>query len=243
MKKWVIPDLHGCLKTLRVLIEEKIRPSKTDQLYFLGDYIDRGPDPKGVIDYVRNLEVKGFQVFPLKGNHEEYLLLAYEKDKELSKQFFLFRKKNMLFQEWLKHGGRDTMKSFGAKRISEIPAKYIDWMKDLPYFVKVDDFIIVHAGFNFERKDPFEDLHSMLWIRGFNVIPEKINNLKLIHGHVPVSLDFIQNAVINKEMKFIPLDNGCYLPGKSGLGNLTALELNSMDLVIQPNIEQDQRIF
>lgn len=233
----MIPDLHGCIKTLRVLVEDKIKPSKTDQLYFLGDYIDRGPDPKGVIDYVMNLENNGFQVFPLKGNHEEYLMLAYEKEKELLKQFFLLRNRNRFFEEWMKHGGQDTMNSFGIKRITDIPDKYISWISKLHNFVIVDNFAIVHAGFNFERKDPFEDTHSMLWIRGFNVVPEKINNLRVIHGHVPVSLEFVRKSVSDKEMKFLPLDNGCYLPGKSGMGNLTALELNSMQLLIQPNVD------
>ena len=55
-KRWVIPDLHGCVNTLRTLIEEQIRPSRSDLLYFLGDYIDRGPDSKGLIDYIRNLQ-------------------------------------------------------------------------------------------------------------------------------------------------------------------------------------------
>jgi serine/threonine protein phosphatase 1 len=237
MKKWVIPDLHGCSKTLKILVEEKIKPSKEDHLYFLGDYIDRGPNPKGVIDYIIDLEEKGFQVFSLKGNHEEYLLFAYEKEKELQKQFFLFRNKNNHFSEWMRHGGYDTMKSFGIRRIGEMPNQYMQWIQKLNNFIIVAPFVLVHAGFNFERKDPFEDTHSMLWIRGFNVIPEKINNLKLIHGHVPVSLDFIKKTVNDPHGKFIPLDNGCYLPGKSGMGNLTALELNSMQLLVQPNVE------
>ena len=49
-KHWVIPDIHGCARTLHALIEDNIKPTKHDELYFLGDYIDRGPDSKGVID-------------------------------------------------------------------------------------------------------------------------------------------------------------------------------------------------
>ncbi len=237
MKKWVIPDLHGCSKTLRVLIEDRIQPSRSDQMYFLGDYIDRGPDPKGVIDYVMNLQSNGYQVFPLKGNHEEYLLLAHQKERELQKQFFLFRKRNRFFDEWMQHGGRDTINSFGVKKITALPDKYLAWISGLNNYLIVDNYVIVHAGFNFEIRDPFEDTHSMLWIRGFTIVPEKINNLKLIHGHVPVSLEFIRNTISNRNHKFIPLDNGCYLPGKPGMGNLTALELNSMELIVQPNIE------
>ena len=53
---WVIPDIHGNSRTLQALIEEQIKPSRSDQLFFLGDYIDRGPDAKGVIDYIIKLK-------------------------------------------------------------------------------------------------------------------------------------------------------------------------------------------
>ena len=55
-KIWIIPDIHGCVLTLKTLIENQIEPDKNDQLIFIGDYIDRGPDSKGVIDYIMNLE-------------------------------------------------------------------------------------------------------------------------------------------------------------------------------------------
>ena len=51
-KRWIIPDIHGCAKTLKVLLENMLTVTKHDQLYFLGDYIDRGPDSKGVLDYL-----------------------------------------------------------------------------------------------------------------------------------------------------------------------------------------------
>ena len=82
MKRWVIPDIHGCSKTLQALFEQQIRPSKEDEIYFLGDYIDRGPDSKGVIDYVRQLEEDGYKVFPLRGNHEDYCLHAVQAEHE-----------------------------------------------------------------------------------------------------------------------------------------------------------------
>ena len=73
-KQWVIPDLHGCSQTLQALITEQIRPSRSDVLYFLGDYIDRGPDSKGVIDYIITLQENEYEVKVLKGNHEDYFL-------------------------------------------------------------------------------------------------------------------------------------------------------------------------
>lgn len=50
MNTWVIPDIHGCLITFRHMVEKEINLQKNDQLFILGDFIDRGPDIKGVID-------------------------------------------------------------------------------------------------------------------------------------------------------------------------------------------------
>jgi len=236
-KKWIIPDLHGCIKTLRHLVEEKIKPEKSDIIYFLGDYIDRGTNPKGVLDYVMSLESQGFNVRPLKGNHEEYLLLAIEEEKNLKRKNFFFREKNRLLAEWLDHGGGDTLLSFGVKKINQIPEKYRDWISKLKNYYLEEKYVIVHAGLNFSRKDPFDDVHAMLWARSFEVVPEKIGYRKIIHGHVPVSLEFMKACIETKDHKYLPLDNGCYLPNKPGMGNLVAYEINSSTLLVQPNIE------
>ena len=60
--RWVIPDIHGHIKTLKSLIEDRIALSKSDVIYFLGDYIDRGPDSKSVIDFIMSLQDSGFDV-------------------------------------------------------------------------------------------------------------------------------------------------------------------------------------
>ena len=60
--RWVIPDIHGCSKTLKCLIENNINLSKEDSVYFLGDYIDRGYDSKGVIDYIMSLQDSGYDI-------------------------------------------------------------------------------------------------------------------------------------------------------------------------------------
>ncbi len=236
-KKWIIPDLHGCIKTLKHLVEEKIRLQKNDVLYFLGDFIDRGPDSKAVLDYVMALQTQGFNVKPLKGNHEEYLLLALDEEKKRKRKFLFFKEKNKLYHEWLEHGGRLTLKSFGLKNFKNIPKKYVDWIRKLPVFYLEEKYVIVHAGLNFTLKDPFEDQHAMLWARSFEAAPEKIGNRKIIHGHVPVSLDFMKSCINDENHKFLPLDNGCYLTHKPGMGNLVAFELNTSELLVQPNIE------
>ncbi len=236
-KKWVIPDIHGCSYTLEILIENQIVPDKDDLLIFLGDYIDRGPDSKGVIDYIMGLQEKGYRVRVLLGNHEDYCLQAWEKDRKRTGLTNALLKSPEQ-REWEKRGGKETLKSFGIKRPRNIPEKYIRWMQELEYFIEMDDFIIAHAGLNFEIDDPFSDKHSMIWIREFEVKPEKINNKRLIHGHVPVHLDLIYQAIRSKNSKFIALDNGIYFPRRSGFGNLIALELTEMEYIAQTLLDE-----
>jgi serine/threonine protein phosphatase 1 len=235
-ESWVIPDIHGCAKTLRALIEDLIKPSKHDWIYFLGDYIDRGPSSKEVIDYLMYLQAEDYNIRLLLGNHEDYLVKSFQQEQAL-KSVLGFRQKNRTKKEWMFHGGRQTMESFQISDLREFPVEYLDWMKQLEYYIELDQFILVHAGLNFKIKDPFSDKDSMLWVREFDVDSKKINNKRIIHGHVPVSLEFIDLSIRNKSYKFIDLDNGCYMNKRDGFGNLMALELNSMEYKVQPNLD------
>jgi serine/threonine protein phosphatase 1 len=233
---WVIPDIHGNSRTLQTLIEEQIKPSRSDKLFFLGDYIDRGPDARGVIEFIMDLQADEYDVFTLRGNHEDYLLRSL--DNEANQKMLLgITYRNKLKKEWFKYGGKETLRSFGVSDVHEIPEKYINWMRGLDYYCELDSWILVHAGMNFVLDNPFEDRHSMLWIKEFKVMPEKIHNKKLIHGHVPISLEFIEVLRTSAKFDYIDLDNGVYMPEKDGFGNLVALELNSMEMVIQPNLD------
>ncbi|MCF6171629.1 MAG: metallophosphoesterase [Bacteroidales bacterium] len=236
-KKWIIPDIHGCAYTLQILIDNQIEPAKDDLLIFLGDYIDRGPDSKGVIDYIMKLEDEGFNVRTLMGNHEDYCLQAWEIDKKKS-SLLGFRFKSPEQREWEKRGGKQALMSFGVSSPRDIPLKYIEWMQKLEFYTELDDFFIAHAGFNFKLDDPFTDKHAMIWIREFTVQPEKINNKRLIHGHVPVNLDLIYQAIQSGTSPFIPLDNGIYFKKKTGFGNLMALELTEMELISQTLLDE-----
>ena len=237
MKKWVIPDIHGCAYTLQILVENQIEPAKDDMLIFLGDYIDRGPDSKGVLDFIMNMEAQGYNVKTLLGNHEDYCVQAWEADRKKPSLLGL-RLKSAEQKEWEKRGGKETLSSFGAKTPRDIPEQYIDWMRKLEYYIEVDDFIIAHAGFNFNIDDPFTDTYSMIWIREFEVQPEKINNKRLIHGHVPVHLDLIYQAIQSKTSNFIALDNGIYFTKRKGFGNLIALELTEMEYIAQTLLDE-----
>ncbi|MCD4695949.1 MAG: hypothetical protein K8S16_06870, partial [Bacteroidales bacterium] len=78
----------------------------------------------------------------------------------------------------------------------------------------------------------------MLWVRDYDIESQKIKNKKIIHGHVPVNLEFIDISIRNnKSYKFIDLDNGCYMTEREGFGNIVALELNSMEYKVQYNLD------
>ncbi len=235
-QQWVIPDVHGCVKTLKSLVTDLIRPTRNDALYFLGDYIDRGPDSKGVIDYIRFLQKDEYTIVALKGNHEDFMVELYNAEVR-SKNIWLHNLGNRKYKSWMAIGGRPTLESFGVQHLSDIPLEYIDWMKNLPYFVSLDDFVLVHAGLNFKKDDPFEDTYAMLWLRDYEIKPEKIGNRRIIHGHVPVNMELITLSVANKSYKFIDIDNGPYISGREGFGNMVALNLDTMEMVIQYNLD------
>ena len=233
---WVIPDIHGCAKTLRALVEDMIKPSKHDWLYFLGDYIDRGPGSKEVIDYLIYLQREDYSLRLLMGNHEDYLVKAYDEEFKL-KKILGFRQKNLKKKEWVFHGGKQTLESFKVHDLRQFPVEYIEWMRNLEYYIELDHFFLVHAGFNFRNGNPFNDKNSMLWIRDYEIDSSKVANKRIVHGHVPVSLEFIDLSIRNNSYKFIDLDNGCYMTKRDGFGNLVALELNSLEYKIQYNLD------
>lgn len=235
-KHWVIPDIHGHSGTLQALIEDQIKPSRSDSIYFLGDYIDRGHDAKGVIDYIINLKADDYNIRTLRGNHEDYLLRTFDNE-TVRKNFLGIIYRNHLKKEWFKFGGQETLRSFQVSNVHEIPEKYISWMRGLEYFIELEKFILVHAGMNFNIDNPFDDKHSMMWIKEYKVDHAKTGFRKLVHGHVPVSLEFIELLRTSNGFDFIDLDNGIYMTEKDGFGNMVALELTSMELKVQNNVD------
>lgn len=226
-RRLVVSDIHGCSKTLRVLIEDRVGLNKADHLYFLGDYIDRGPDSSGVLDYVIDLIRNGYYVFPLRGNHEQNLLEAI----------------NDYDKETLAHYVRKISKSPDLlNENGEVKLQYVEFFSNLDYYYSLNDFIIVHAGLNFSSERPYDDKVSMLELRSSTIDSSKLNGKKLVHGHQVTPLNEIRKALDEKK-SVIPLDNGCFYtkPHKiydhTQTGNLCCLNLDTFELTVQKNIE------
>ena len=219
-RTFVIGDIHGCAATMRRLVVEMLRPLPTDRIYLLGDLIDRGPDSKGVLDFIFELRKGGLTVDSVRGNHEEMCLKACE---DHSYQGL-----------WAANGGLATLASFQADGPGDIPHLYRDFLDSLPLYILLDDFVIVHAGLNFDTPHPFDDTDAMLWTRSPFVDRHRIGGRRLICGHTTVSLAHIEASLKSSK---IMLDNGCVFNTRPEMGNLAAVELESMTLFMQPNID------
>lgn len=219
-RRFVIPDIHGCARTFAALLYDALRIRSSDILYLLGDYTDRGPRSREVIDLIWTLKRDGIEIHPIRGNHDEMLLRACESLDH--------------FRLWILNGGRTTLESFDVVDPCEIPLSYKRFFTNLPYYLELDDAILVHAGLNFQAVDPFADTESMLWSRSVEVKPERIGYKKVISGHTPVNREIIKKSISSER---ILLDNGCVYTDRPELGTLAALELNTLSLYFQGNID------
>ena len=227
-RRLVVPDVHGCANTLTTLLD-RLALTPQDQLFLLGDYIDRGPDSGGVLDKLRQLAEGGFQVYPLRGNHEQYLLDAssyYGADE---------------FRRYVTANNAADVIDENAR----IYPHYRQFIENLPYFYELDNFYLVHAGFNFGSPAPFRDYRAMIETRDFRATPHQTNRKRVVHGHQVTSRRDIEDS-LRRATVVIPLDNGCCFSrtpngliraGNLVVGNLCCLELDTLTLTLQPNVE------
>ena len=146
-----IGDVHGCSAALAALVRA-IDPTPLDTLVFLGDYIDRGPDSRGVLEQMIALAER-CMVVPLLGNHEEMLLAALEGPSEL--------------RYWLKFGGREALASYGYRGGPEIrpadlraliPVEHLQFIKGCRDYFETVRHTFVHAYY-----EPDRPLHEQSW--------------------------------------------------------------------------------
>jgi serine/threonine protein phosphatase 1 len=136
MRTLAIGDIHGCLRAFDAILEE-VDPQPDDVLVTLGDYVDRGPDSKGVLERMLELKTR-CRFLPLKGNHD-LMMLAARQDQEH-------------FADWLEIGGKQTLVSYQAPEdwqtfVGAIPITHWSFLSDdcLPYH-ETDTHFFVHAN-------------------------------------------------------------------------------------------------
>jgi serine/threonine protein phosphatase 1 len=173
-RTYAIGDSHGCLAQLQSLIEqcEQDAGEGRSRFVFLGDYIDRGPDSRGVLDHLIDLQKwSPDEIICLLGNHEDMLLAAIESEENEAR--------------WLRNGGDQTLRSFRTSRAVDIPDKYHTWLRSLPMFIDDGRRFFVHAGIQPDRPLDQQDEHDLLWIREPFLSDKRDYGRLIVHGHTP----------------------------------------------------------
>ncbi len=154
MRVLAIGDVHGCLGQLDDLLAW-VNPTRADDLVMLGDYVDRGPDSRGVIN--RLIELKQSRpVVCLRGNHEIMMLAARYGGRDDRKQ-------------WLGVGGTQALGSYGpatgvSGTFDDIPGGHWEFLENelVPYH-ETEHFIFVHAGVTYSDKVDEQPDNVLYW--------------------------------------------------------------------------------
>ena len=197
-----IGDIHGHIKALVGLID-LINPQSEDQLVFLGDYINRGPNSKGVLQFIIDLKQR-CNIVCIMGNHEEMMINAYSDPSTM---------------DWfLENGGHETLQSYGpAKNLSLVPQAHKDFLVGLPLYHETNQHFFVHANYDYNVDLLDMDSSTALW-RSLDDRPRKhISKKTAILGHTPQ----MNGGILDLEY-LVCIDTGCGFGGK-----ITALEVIS----------------
>lgn len=219
---YAIGDVHGRLDLLSRLLDKIEADARETSLkplaVFLGDYVDRGPESRGVLDALISGRPRGFELRFLKGNHEQAMLA--------------FMDNPPANRPWLELGGLQTIVSYGLPAAlpsagddaladiagalrRALPASHLAFLKGLERYAIYGDYLFAHAGV-----DPAKPLQSqtdtdLFWIRKRFLDAQGCYSHCVVHGHTPQPLAYIDERRIG-------VDTGAY-----ALGTLTAVRLEA----------------
>ena len=213
LRIYAVGDIHGRVDLLRILhhiIAEDDDGRMHERLVvYLGDYVDRGLDSRGVIDFLLDEHPVELPFVALKGNHEEMMLRFLE---DIS-----------VGPGWLEYGGAATLLSYGVslsgsisdtqtlvdaqRRLAEsVPPRHIDFMREAPLYYEAGDYLFVHAGIRAGVPIDAQRAEDLLWIRGEFLRSRADHGCVVVHGHS-----------ISRKAEFRPnrigIDTGAYATG------------------------------
>lgn len=222
---YAIGDIHGrsdLLSELLRLIEQDAAhspPHARKTLVFLGDYVDRGPDSRGVIEKLCHGLPHGFEAVFLKGNHEEILLE--------------FLDDPTLLGSWRRNGGERTLESYGvdcgrlarenAKPAawrdafaSALPPAHVNFLRHLRLTHEIGDYAFVHAGVRPGVPLDAQDPADLLWIRDEFLTSQEPFGKIVVHGHTPGACPVVRSnrigidtgAVFSEHLTALRLEDG-----------------------------------
>jgi serine/threonine protein phosphatase 1 len=217
-KTFAIGDIHGCWRHLEALIHFINYNPAEDRLIFLGDYIDRGENPRKTIDMIMQIRDENPSTICLMGNHEDIMLSIITNDGRHKKGI------------WLANGCDATLSSMGLTlygSLDKIDPKYIQFLRSLKH-VYIDEklgFVFCHAGIDptkpVHKQDYFDQFRGPMWIReDFINSPDPAPGYRVVFGHTPVKKIQSSLETIYWEKNKIGIDTGILYGNK-----LTALQI------------------
>jgi serine/threonine protein phosphatase 1 len=205
MRRFAIGDIHGCAKALRGLLDV-IDPQPTDEIVFLGDYVDRGPDSRDCIEQIIQLSHRS-RVVALRGNHELMLCgVAFA---------------GMDAKVWYDNGGHATVASYGG-RIDKIPSHHRDFLVSLRMHYETETDIFVHACYEPDVEMTLQKDEVRYWQHLRHPWPRPHQSGKRVYvGHTPQADGHVLDLGY-----MVCLDTACFAGGL-----LTAMNLDDMSII------------
>ena len=217
--QYAIADIHGCLKELKELLA-LIDLREEDTLYVLGDMVDRGPDPIGVLRLLMGMP----NAVPLIGNHEFMMMtvlrrLLVEVTAENAENY-LSTDDLMSYSNWMANGGDTTIKAF--RRLDrEEQAEILDYLGDCSLFEETEaggrPYLMVHAGLEpFDpAKEPEDYELSELLFKAPDLTEPYYDDRYVVTGHRP-TFTYGGGDKILRQKGHIAIDCGCCFGHKLG---------------------------
>ena len=211
LRVYAIGDIHGRFDLLQILYGEirrdleKSRPQRSTEI-FLGDYIDRGPQSREVIEWLLRSQPACDERICLMGNHEDLLLRALSDEDEVA--------------VWFHNGGVATLLSYyeGSRSfltfadardafLTAFPSHHRAFVGKLPRIIELGGYIFVHAGLNPARAIDAQLAHDLVWIREPFLSSNADFGRIVVHGHTPATEPEVRANRIN-------IDTGAFFTGR-----------------------------
>ena len=209
---YAVGDIHGRADLLSLALRGintdcRRRPADRPITVFIGDYIDRGPDSRAVLDLLLRWREDNEAVF-IRGNHERFLPKFLADSRTLD--------------AWRQNGGLETLLSYGLKptinpdrheqvRLADeladaLPRQHRDFLESLDLCFSCGEYLFVHAGIRpgVPIQEQTED--DLLWIREEFLAHEQPFERFVVHGHTPVKVPDLRSNRIN-------IDTGAFATG------------------------------